>query len=237
VGDCVPFGCSDASVYQEVFDSSLFSGPITIAGLTFFLNNFDNADPITGEPIVPDVIYPADYTILFSIVQTPVDDLDPDVENNIDPSTAQTFFIGALNSSVSGSFTIQTSPANYFVYDPSQGNLLMQILNDGTDLSLTVFLDINSSSGGLFSSAFDSDPHPSGCPDGSAGVTTGCTEDDYGLVVGFDQPSDFGASTPEPAAAWMALSGVLFIGLCLVYRSRRQGRSVRAYSRFPACRG
>jgi hypothetical protein len=208
VGDCIPFGCiapgsSNGVEYQEIFDSSLFSGPITIAGLTFFLNNFDNADPITGEPIVPDTIYPADYTILFSVVSIPVDGLDPTVENNIDPSTAQIFYVGSLSNMVSGQFTIQTTPANYFFYDPSQGNLLMDITNDGTDqFSQTVYLDINSSSGGLFSSAYDSDPPP--C------VTTGCTEPDYGLVVGFETPADL-TPVPEPATIWLILSmtGVL----------------------------
>ena len=220
MGDCVPFGCSDAGIYQQIFDSSLFSSPITIAGLTFFLRNFDNTDPITGGHIVPDEIYPANYTIVFSIVPTPVNGLDPIVDNNIDPSTARTFFIGGLSGSVSDSFTIRTTPANYFVYDPSRGNLLLDIRNDGTDPTLTVYLDINTAAGGLFSSAFDSNPHPSGCPDGSAGRTTGCTDADRGLVVGFDAPSDF-AAAPEPAAAWMSLSGVLLIGVGLARRGRR----------------
>lgn len=202
VGDCLPFGCippssSNGVEYQQIFDSSLFSGPITIAGLTFFLNNFDNADPITGAPIVPDTIYPADYTITFSVVSIPVDGLDPTVENNIDPTTAQIFYVGSLSNPVSGQFTIQTTPANYFGYDPSQGNLLMDITNDGTDpFSQTVYLDINSSSGGLFSSAYDSNPHP--C------FTTGCTEPDYGLVVGFDTPADL-TPVPEPATIWLTL--------------------------------
>ena len=57
------------------------------------------------------------------------------MENNIDPSTAQIFYVGSLSNMVSGQFTIQTTPANYFSYDPSQGNLLMDITNDGTNQS------------------------------------------------------------------------------------------------------
>src|SRR6476620_9218289 len=94
VGDCIPFGCSDASVYQQIFDSSLFSGPTTITGLRFFLSNFDNVDPVFGTPIVPNTIFPANYTLLFSTVGISVNGLDPTLENNVNPATARTFFIG-----------------------------------------------------------------------------------------------------------------------------------------------
>lgn len=216
VGDCFPFGCpqldsfSNAipSDYQEIFDSSLFPGPITITGLTFFLNNFDNTDPITGAPIVSDTIYPANYTITLSIAAIAVDGLDPLLENNIDPTTAQTFYVGTPGDPNPGD-TQFTIPGIPFLYDPSVGNLLMDISmvpNDPTNITSTMFPDVNSSSGGLFSSGFDSDPHPSGCPDGSAGVTTGCTNSDYGLVVGLDTPAI--PAAPEPATVWLGL-GVL----------------------------
>jgi hypothetical protein len=215
-GDCIPFGCVNPGgsgvEYQEIFDSSLFSGPLTIAGLTFFLRNFDNTDPITGQPIVSDTIYPADYTVTLSVVQIAVDGLDSTLENNIDPTTAQTFFVGTLSNPVSDHFTIQTTPSNYFYYNPSQGNLLMDITNDGTDpFSQTVYLDKNSSSGGLFSSVYDSDPHPCG--------TTGCAEPDYGLVVDFETPTDL-APVPEPAAIWLALTVTSLLGLRRMRRTR-----------------
>jgi hypothetical protein len=215
VGDCMPFGCSDASTYQQIFDSHLFSSPITIAGLSFYIRNFDNIDPITGGQIVPNTILPANYTITLAVTSLPVDGLDSTVENNLDPSTtlfSQTFFIGFLSGDVVDHFTIQTTPANYFAYDPSQGNLLMDIRTDSTDLSLTMYMDINSSSGGTFSSAFDSDPHPAGCPDGSPGITTGCVRLDTGLVTGFETPDDL-TSIPEPATFLSGIAGVLAIAL------------------------
>ena len=221
VGECMPFGCSDASTYQQIFDQSLFAGPTTIAGITFFLRNFDNIDPLTGGQIVPNEILAANYTILFSVVSTPVDGLDPTVDNNIDPSTAQTFFIGNLSGPVNDSFTIFTAAANYFAYDPSQGNLLMDIRTDSTDLSLTLFLDFNSASGGLFSSAFDSNPHPGTCPDGSVAVTTGCTDLDRGLVVGFATDGGGQGTTPEPATLLFVAGGLLLSGV----RYRRHGIS------------
>jgi hypothetical protein len=213
VGDCVPFGCSDASIYQQIYSSTLFSQPITIAGLTFFLRNFDNSDPFGGT-LVPDTIYPANYTITMAVVPFSVSDLDPIVDNNLDPSTSQIFFIGFLNAAVSDHFTIATTPANYFTYDPSLGNLLVDIRSDGSDPTLTMFLDINSASGGMFSSAFDSNPHPVGCPDGSAGITTGCVNLDYGLVTGFETADDLaGSSAPEPGVFWLGLTGLLGLGL------------------------
>ena len=211
VEDCVPFGCADASIYQQLYSSSLFPGPTTITGLTFFLRNFDNVDPITGDPIVANTIFPANYTITLSVASIPVSGLDPIVENNLDPSTSQIFFIGQLGDPVQDNFTIQTTPANYFLYDPSAGNLLVDIRSDGSGFGLTAFLDVNSASGGIFSSAFDSNPHPAGCPDGSAGVTTGCVNLDYGLVTGFNTPDDLGNSVPEPVTVWLGLSGLLFL--------------------------
>lgn len=222
VGDCIPFGCSDASSYQQIYSSSLFSGPTTIAAVEFFLNNFDNIDPLTGDPIVPDTIYPQNYTISFSVVQIPVDGLDTDLDNNLDPNTTALFFQGFLDNSVSNSFTILTNPANYFYYDPSQGNLLMDIRTDGSDPSITMFADINSASGGQFSSAFDSNPHPNGCPDGSAGLTTGCANSDYGLVTDFLNPAD--VNSPEPASIW---EGALTIALIGFEIKRRRCAPVR----------
>lgn len=222
VGDCVPFGCSIASVFQQIFDASLFSGPtgpITIAGLKFFLNNFDNVDPIFGTPIVPDTVFPANYTIQFSTVSIPVDGLDPALENNVAASTVQTFFAGAVSDPVNHQITVITSPANYFTYDPSSGNLLIQILTDGdpADQSITMYLDQNSTAGGLFSSGFDSDPHP--CPGGSPDGT-GCTNADFGLVVDFLTPTDVNP-VPEPGAIWLLATACAGAALAASKRLRR----------------
>ena len=224
VGDCIPFGCSDASVYQQIFDSSLFSGPTTIAGLRFFLGNFENVNPIFGTPIVPNTIFPANYTILFSTVAIPVDGLDTTLENNVNPATAQTFFFGPVSDPVGLQFTITTTPANDFFYDPAAGNLLMQILSDGDplDLSITMYLDINTVSGGLFSSGFDSATHPPGCPDGSAGLTTGCTNANSGLVVDFLTAADVNP-VPEPAAIWLLATAFALIGMIGWIRTRAFG--------------
>lgn len=226
VGDCVPFGCAlldpsgtsaVPSEYQQIFDSSLFAGPITISGLTFFLNNVDNVS--TG---IPNTIYPSSYTVTFSVVSIAVNGLDSTVENNINPATARTFYAGTPADPVTGGsrFTIAGLP---FTYDPSRGNLLLDISNtpfDPTNTSLTMFPDINSASGGFFSSAFDSDPHPIGCPDGSAGVTTGCTGLNSGLVLEFETAT----ATPEPATIWLGMACcAAIIVRCRRIRGRLRG--------------
>ena len=44
-GDCAPFSCDYDGVYQQVYTSSQFRGPITIYGLDFY-----NTVPIPGRP-------------------------------------------------------------------------------------------------------------------------------------------------------------------------------------------
>jgi hypothetical protein len=223
VGDCAPFGCPDDSTYQQLYDASLFSGPLTIAGVTFFIRNYDHA----GHGITP-TIYPANYTIEFSIVSNPPDGLDTTLDNNLNPATTQLFFSGPLGdgSTVVDHFTIQQNQGD-FVYDPLLGNLLMQVTNDGTNFTFNMFMDVDRNFA-QFGVAFDSDPHPTAADchlDGANGAfaggdTTGCTQAGYGLVTQFETPADLGEGSgtgvPEPGTA------VLLMGAALVFAARRR---------------
>jgi hypothetical protein len=193
-GSCIPFGCSDASVFQQVFDASLFSSPVTITGLQFLV--FD--DPF-GPPNV-DTVFPAQFHIQFSIVPVAVNALDSTLANNLSGAVVvQDFFIGQVADPVGGLFTIDTTPANFFTYDPALGNLLMQIETDAdfNDPTITMFASTNTASGGKFSSAWDSTPNTIQCPDGSS--ASSCLAPDSGLVVDFRTATDI-STVPEPSA-------------------------------------
>jgi len=222
-GDCAPFGCPNDAVYQQIYSSSLFSGPISITGLSFFVRNFDHA----SFGITP-TIYPANYTITFSIVSIPVDGLDPTVANNINPDLTKTqlFFAGALGdgSTVNDHFTISQNQGN-FLYDPSVGNLLMQVTTDGTNPAFDMFMDVDRNYD-QFGVAFDSDPHPAAADcnlSGANGIfaggdTTGCTQANYGLVTEFETEGP--NVVPEPDT-WILLGTVLAL-LGIAYRTRGQ---------------
>ena len=224
VGDCAPFGCPDDATYQQLYLSTLFPGPITISGVTFFDQNFDN----TGFGLIP-TIYPANYTITFSIIPASV--LDPTVANNLNPDPAQTqlFFSGPLGDGITpvvDQFTIFQNAGN-FVYDPSQGNLVMQVTNDGSSGPLfDMFMDIDQNYSS-FAVAFDSNPHP-GVADCnlsgangpySGGDTQGCMQANYGLVTQFETVS--GSTAPEPAGGVLTFCALL--SACL-YRIRKKAR-------------
>lgn len=203
VGDCAPFGCPDDSTYQQLYLSSLFAGPITISGLTFFDENFDHS----SVGITP-MIYQANYTITFSVISSNV--LDPTVANNLNSASEQVFFAGALGDGLTeivNSFTISQNQGNFF-YDPSQGNLVMQVTNDGSSgPTFNMFMDVDQNYSG-FAVAFDSNPEPSAdqCNLGAAtgnfsgGDTTGCMQSGYGLVTQFETVAT-SSTVPEPGGA------------------------------------
>lgn len=41
-GNCFPFGCAYSNLYQQVYASSQFSGPVTITELDFYNTNFNS---------------------------------------------------------------------------------------------------------------------------------------------------------------------------------------------------
>ena len=217
-GSCIPFGCSDAAVFQQVFDASLFSNPVTITGLQFLVYD----DPF-GPPNV-DTIFPAHFHIQFSIVPVAVNALDSTLANNLGGAVVvQDFFIGQVADPVGGMFSIDTTPANFFTYDPALGNLLMQIETDAdfNDPTITMFASANTASGGKFSSAWDSGINTIQCPDNSA--ASSCLAPDSGLVVNFRTATDVNP-VPEPSAILLLLTALALVGIS----SRRRRPSTRA---------
>lgn len=139
-GNCFPFTCRGfpGARYQQVYNSGLFPGVMTITNISFF------------NTILPGAsINSATYTIHISTTAKPVNGLDiRDFDSNVGADDAL-FFSGVLGGPIEGGkFTITGAP---FLYDPSQGNLLIDIFKSGGGPT-TGFLDARNGSFGNESS-------------------------------------------------------------------------------------
>lgn len=194
-GNCIPFGCTSygtSTIYQQVYASSNFSGPILIRSLSF-LNTASS-----GGTIV-------DSTYSFTLTATPaaVNGLSTNFAANMG-STSQAFWSGNLQGAVNGSLTIVGTP---FEYQPSAGNLLLQITRvpgSGTPSSGgAAFNARNGTAGGTFSRM--SDYYNYNNPNLNAG---------YGLVTEFSN-----GGVPEPATLLLFPAGLAGIA---IYRKKRR---------------
>lgn len=198
-GDCAPFGCE--LLYQQVYGSGLFTGPIQITGLTFFNDNF-----------VPGSISPANYTISLSTTSSSLDGLSTTFADNVGADN-QVFFIGPLGGLIgpTNQFTITGAP---FSYNPSQGNLLLSVSKNVDPGDFSVFLDVNSSPGpNTFSRIY---------ADNNSGIADG-GDNDYGLVTEFTYSSPPSA-VPEPSTFQFVAAGVAFVALASAATRRCYGR-------------
>ena len=94
--------------YEQIYSSTAFSGPISFNTITFF----DTQIPGT-------VVASGNYDITFSYASSPLGSDYP-----VAGTGTQTFFDGVLGGTTGTSFSISGIP---FVYDPSLGNLLIDV--------------------------------------------------------------------------------------------------------------
>jgi hypothetical protein len=104
-----PFDASNYfGEYQQVYNSSLFSGPVVITGITFIAASISPSTTIKG-----------DFTIDLSTTSSGVSSLSTTYANNIGANNAQ-FFSGV----VGGVLSFTGGP---FLFDPLHGNLLLDV--------------------------------------------------------------------------------------------------------------
>lgn len=187
--NCYPFNCL-AQHYQQVYDDSEFgSSPLEIDGIAF------RGDTIYGSAAAS---YAA--TIGLSTTAMSVDGLSPTFANNLG-GDAETVFSGIVTVATTAdsggptpfSFVIAfTTP---FVYDPTLGNLLLDVVTNGT--TTDGYLDAVALGGDTVSRVFSSSPS----------ATIG-SDDSLGLVTQFITSQ---ATVPEPPSLALIVLGLVGI--------------------------
>lgn len=196
--------------YQQVFGASEFSSagsPLLITALSF---RQDGALNLPFNTTLSSVM------IQLTTTSKAVDGLDTTFANNLGADVT-TVFNGSLSLSSSNgvgpggtrAFDLVITFQNSFLYDPSKGNLLLDIANANTGDSRTgASLDAQNTTGDSISRIFAL----------GAGSTVATTSDSIGLVTRFTAQS-----VPEPSSVVML--GLGLASMATIALGRRLRRS------------
>jgi hypothetical protein len=169
-GNFFPFGGPATGFagtrYQEAYSSSLFSGPISITGIDFFLAQ-------AGD------LYGGTYQLSFSTITAGVNSLsDTNFNSNLGPNNT-VFDTVTLSGAAPNILTFTGGP---FSYNPANGNLLLDI-----QITNPVAPDVEAT----FEDGADNGPSTISRYDDFGNGTTG-----FGLVTEFDFSNSTSAPEP-----------------------------------------
>jgi len=207
-GNCLPFSCPFPGSYQQVYTRSAFPGPVTITGLEFYntqINGFAST------------LNSAALTISLSTTSHDWNTLSSSYSNNIGSDNTQVFS-GDLSQPWAFGKTLVIGFATPFLFDPANGNLLMNVsmAGGGPPPAFAIFFDTNGYNGG--SKNGNTITGRVYTLPGLPGLS-GIVESGYGLVTGFETGSP---PVPEPAP-------LLLLGTSLgLIAARRRRPKLRA---------
>jgi len=133
-GNCFPFGCTSNTQWQQIWDSSYFDGKLLIKNFSFF--NRTNTVGLAKNAL---------YTITMSTTGKPATaaGLTGSFAGNLG-SDATLVFSGFISGAELGLGPIRTIHLTTpFCYDPSQGNLILQVFTSQASGG-SVFFDMTS---------------------------------------------------------------------------------------------
>ena len=200
---------------QQVFSSSQFvGGPITLTGLAFRANGA-NFGGIFGGPGTAFTRTTQGLQISLSTTNAAADGLSTSFASNVGanvvnviPRSDVTYSSNAGSANgVTKDFDVFFSFVNPFVYDPSMGNLLLDLISFGGSNRSGTTLDGQDLLGDGTSSLFRSNG-----TDGSGTAST------FGYITQFTTGSV--AAVPEPGTWAMMLIGFGMMATSMRYRRR-----------------